>query len=1321
MSPFVDALWRVARSITLGCLGLLAAAGLSARAAEPFQPLESDPLLESWRWRRFEQLDGRGFRCMAEAEDGSLWFGFKEQAVHFDGLRETVYGETDGVLGAPVKSIHVARDGAVYALTRTHFLCFDGRRWRTLATIDNQSVPGNRLREAPDGAIWALTQDELLCFRQSALLRFAEMPRPLADFAIDARNTLWLVPQNGGVVWECPINEGTLARRETWIGHAVFPGRSATQFNALATRDGAVWIVTGSEKLPAARFDLASRQWERIDLRTSGGSLNDYAITEAADGTVWIAGRGRLHALRRGEVTVYTQAELSSMPFYRYTLHATRDGALWLCGVGGYIYRIDCSDRRWSSYLDIGFQTQGPDGVRWFITRDHRVVAHDPRARRWTQFSAADGLMERPVAVLAARDGTVWAAGSDREQAAIARWDGGRWRLDRHPRFARGVARQSLYETRNGDMVFGAEFEPANSPGCSGGLLRYRFDGREWQVTSIAPPAVPFRVLSVAESDDGSLWLGGDNVWRVQDGQAIDTGFPHTAEPRSSFHVARDARGAIWVSKWGGGVYRHDRGRWERFTTRDGLASELVAAVAGSPTGGVWAGSPAALSRHDGERWNKAVLPAHFGLDLGPSHLRVAPDGAVWIVAAAQGWYGPRRAVAQATAAAAHPLRSFRYQPERDPPETILRAGPLEVMENQPAVFVWDGADRWLETRDEALEFSYRVNGGRWSAFSRERSATLGDLRPGRHTLEVRARDGDHNIDPSPARAIFAIVPPVWRQPWFLALIAVFTAAVAVLVWLLVRLRIRHVLQLGELKAQFFTNISHELRTPLTVILGPLERMLGETREPRTRERLETIWRNAKHMLALVDQILDFRRLQVRGLASARERLDVVALLRAQHERLKAYAEDKALAFAFRATPPVFCARVDPDALIKIADNLVGNAIKYTPAGGEVIVELVCAPGQLTLRVTDSGIGIPASEQSKVFDVFYRVGDTRAAAVRGAGLGLAFVRELIEHQSGEIAVHSPAFPIDAPERGSCFTVVLPVELEAGAEDSAATGASPAAPVPLPALAPAQVALEASGKPTLLIVDDNDDLRRLLRDEFEESYVVLDAEHGARGLALAQEHVPDCVIADVMMPELDGEALCARLKATELTAHVPVVLLTARGSPESEMRGLNAGADDYVAKPVSFAVLKARVNNLIVGRAKLRERFGRQVYLAPQEVAITPADEQFIQRALRIVEEHMSDPEFDVERFARALGLSRASLFRKFKGISGQSPSEFIRNMRLERARQLLASGEFNVSQTAGQAGFLDLSHFAACFRKRFGISPSDCVKAGVGAPAADSR
>lgn len=1328
--------------------------------AEAYQPKKPDPITETWRWTHLEQFDPRGFRCLAQAGDGSVWLGFDQSLVHFDGIKEVIYNEEFGLSSPPLRSVLVGRDGIVYAMTRTHFLRLEGRRWTSIAAVDNTAVPGNRLWEGPDGAIWALTPNELLCLRGTTLTRSGDLPAPLSHGTIDRSNTLWLVPQRGGLVWECPVRDGRLVPVAERTAHRVFPARSSGQFTALATRDGAVWVVSDNENIMPARFDPNTRRWHPLDLEAMGGTQCNYDLAECPDGAVLIAGRGRLQYVRPEGTTVYTQTHLPMLPFYRYQIAIGPERVLWLCGVGGYVIRIDVSDAQWTSYHDLGFQCQGGDGAEWFVSRDNHVVAHRRDNGTWTKFTEADGMMDRPVAVIATRRGEVWAAGSHADRAAVARYDGkGRWTMERHATFARGIARQSLYEADNGDLWFGAEFDRSVSAGCTGGLLHYRLmsdgvgnavAGSRWQVETVSPPQVPFRIISLAEDDAGTLWMGGAELRRWKEGRALDTDFPSQANAPRFVHVARGADRSLWVAEWGGGVYRFAKGRWTHFTTADGLGTDFVAGVAANPSGEMWAASPGTTSRFDGTRWVRSALPPEFGLDLGPSHLRTGLDNSLWIVTNVAGWYEPRRAGArngagitarggmigasgngagaarEEDARAGFYLRSFRYKPESHPPLVQLETHPAEVAHNQPAVFLWSGLDRWSATPPDLLQYSHRIDGGAWTPYTTGKSVSLSGLSAGMHRLEVRARDRDLNVSPRPALATFAVLPPVWRQPWFLGLVGGFLAVIAALVAWIVRLRIRHMWQLGEMKLQFFANLSHELRTPLTVILGPLDHMIEEAGDAKARSRLEIVRCNAAHMLKLVDQILDFRRLQVHALPPTFEATEVVAFLRAQQERFRPYGEDKALALSFESTIAELHALVDRDKLLKIADNLVSNAIKYTPPGGEVAVRLAVETGgraaeeardvraekkeKTTLRfeVTDSGIGIPKAEQTHIFELFFRAPNAQQARAPGSGLGLAFTRELVERCGGTIRVESPAHPTARPERGTRFIVELPVEIAAH-EDKKPEPAEAAAPI---STETKQEEVEhseggdAAEAPTVLVVEDNPDIRRLIAEELSPHYTVLEAEDGLRGLALAEEHLPACIVADVLMPGLDGMTLCSRVKGAELTGHIPVILLTARTSNESQLQGLEAGADDYLAKPVSFAVLKARVQNAIASRARLRERFSRQVYLAPKDVAITPANEQFIRRALDIVEQHMIDENFDVDTFARAMGLSRASLFRKFKAISGQTPSDFIRDLRLERARQLLASGQFNVSQTAAAVGFLDLSHFASCFRKKFGMTPS---------------
>lgn len=1294
------AVWAVlalSAALTLGSLS----------AVESFAPIRPDPLKEPWRWTTFGQFENAHLSSFAEAADGSLWLGFENSIVRFDGLAKTVYDQAHGLGEGPVKSLCLAKDGSLYALTRFQFLRYDGVGWSQVAKVDNRSGRGNRLIEAPDGAIWALTQTELLCFRAGRVSFFPDLPNPLSNFAIDARNRLWLAPQEGGGVWECPLVDGAPAPRSQWRLHRLYAPNLSAQFTLLAASDGSLWVASATDAgVPVARFAPQNGQWKFIDFKKYGGTNKIFSLAEAPDGSVLCGGWGRLQAVgASGGIKVYTPNDIPKLPFHWYSIHVSRDNSVWFCGAT--LNRIDCSTRQWDSLVGLGYQCQGPDGREWFLTRDNQIVVHDPGTETWKKYNAADGLMDHPVGVLVSRSGLVWAAGSDQGKASVARLEGERWSLDRHPAFANGIARQSLYESVSGDVYFGAEFERNASAGCSGGLLRYRFENGRWTVSNIAPPIIPFRIITIAEDDEGRFWFGGDMVACLKDGRSVDPGLP----PRklaSFYQVARDPlHGGVWICEWGYGIYHYAAGKLRHYTQEEGLPSELVTAVGISASGKVWAAMPQMMSLFDGSRWSRAELPQQYGVDLGPSHLRTGNDETLWITTIAGSWYEPQRS-GPADSEKESLLQSFRYRPERDPPDTTLLATVTEVAEKQSATFLWKGVDRWSVTPQEALQYSYRVDGGAWSTFSRVTNAVLTDLSPGRHTLEVRARDRDLNVDPTPAVARFAVIPAIWRQPWFVTLVGAFVATIAFLVWLLVRLRVHHVMQLGELKLRFFTNISHDLRTPLTAILGPLDRMIAETGESKGRRRLEIIRQNAQRMLKLVDQILDFRRVQLRAQAPAREATEVVAFIRAQRERLQPYAEDKAIEFRFTAQPAEFHAFADHDKLVKIVDNLVSNAIKYTSSGGQVTLDVAClpvAPGEdkyrLVLRVADSGIGIPEAEQKLVFDPFYRARQAENLPAHGSGIGLAITKELVEQCGGTISVESPVHPPEAPLCGTRFTVTMPLERNPQAASAKASVSDDEE------RQDDRTKTSEPGKPVVLIVEDNADIRQLLRDELEDSYEVIEAKDGDEGWSLAEARSPECVISDVMMPGMSGDALCAKLKANELTSHIPVILLTARKSLESQHRGLATGADEYLVKPVSFSLLRLRIGNLLKAREALRRKFGHQVFLAPSEVAVTPIDEQFVRRALKVVEEHMDDLEFDVETFARSMGLSRASLFRKFKALSGNTPSDFIRDMRLERARQLLSTGQLNVSETVARVGFSDLSHFGACFRRKFGETPSE--------------
>ncbi|MBC7921865.1 MAG: tetratricopeptide repeat protein [Ferruginibacter sp.] len=529
--------------------------------------------------------------------------------------------------------------------------------------------------------------------------------------------------------------------------------------------------------------------------------------------------------------------------------------------------------------------------------------------------------------------------------------------------------------------------------------------------------------------------------------------------------------------------------------------------------------------------------------------------------------------------------------------------------------------------------------------------------------------------------------------------------------------------QLDQVKSRFFTNISHEFRTPLTLILAPLEKLLsGRVDAPQIQRHYHLIDRHARHLLQLINQLLDFAKLEAGSLKTNPVRGDVNQRVKITTLSFESLAESKKVRLSFSSPYQSIEARFDPDTLDKILNNLLSNAFKFTTAGGRVTVALALAPDPLLqrqgaekgwlleIKVSDTGIGIPADEQDRVFDRFYQVDGSQPRGQPGTGIGLALVRELVELNRGTIAVGSEA------GQGTQFTVRLPLaechfELKAAGETPEAWPrrgqASPRAEASAEPLAPPAAGQGKEKHPLMLVVEDNEEVRGLIRECFQAEFRVMEAGDGVGGLKMAQKEIPDLIITDRMMPHMDGVALCHHLKTDERTSHVPVIMLTAKASEESKIEGLEMGADDYILKPFRLQELSVRVKNLIAQRKQLRERFSREVKLQPKDIAITAADEGFLHKAIGLIEGHLSDTDFSVEGFAHEIGMSRVQLHRKLKALTDQSTSEFVRTIRLKRAASLIEQRYGNIAEVMYEVGFTNVSYFASSFKKIFGVNPSE--------------
>ncbi len=531
--------------------------------------------------------------------------------------------------------------------------------------------------------------------------------------------------------------------------------------------------------------------------------------------------------------------------------------------------------------------------------------------------------------------------------------------------------------------------------------------------------------------------------------------------------------------------------------------------------------------------------------------------------------------------------------------------------------------------------------------------------------------------------------------------------------------------EMDQLKSKLFSNISHEFRTPLTLILGPIEEMLSKTeKKPASRKAVKMMQRNANRLLNLVNQMLDLSKLDAGSMKLELVEGDLIKSLKLIVLSFASLAEQKKIKFSYTFPEEKWTTCFDQDKLEKILNNLLSNSLKFTPRGGEVICEVKTIDREkevIELTIRDTGRGIPADQLDKIFNRFHQVEGSSELETAGTGIGLSLTKELVDLLHGDIKVESDV------GKGTSFIIRLPVGKKHLKESEYLLVKKEKITKPVLAKEQEKVTEEeecAEGVyeetkpekefPLVLIVEDHVDIRTHIREHLEDCCRIMEAENGIAGLDKAIENIPDLIITDLMMPEMDGIEMCRKLKTDERTSHIPVLMLTAKASVEDRVEGLETGADAYVTKPFNIKELRVRVTKLIEQRKKLRERFSKNIKLEPKDIAITSADEKFLNRVIGIIEEKMGDFEFDAQTLQQEMTLSRSQLFRKLKALTDQSITEFIRTIRLKRGAKLLEQQFGNVAEVTYEVGFNNLSYFAKCFKELFGVSPSEYVKQNSG-------
>lgn len=802
-----------------------------------------------------------------------------------------------------------------------------------------------------------------------------------------------------------------------------------------------------------------------------------------------------------------------------------------------------------------------------------------------------------------------------------------------------------------------------------------------------------------------------------------------------------DLRNQLWIATDNGiNVYNPDMNSIVQINTSNGLPSDQVVSLVEDGTGLVWAGTRNGLAcirgvvNADTKQYEYSVLSFDESDGLvntifNPNAVFKASDGRLFF-GGTKGYTvfdpdkirfnkqvpSPRITGLVVGNQEIEPLKEYDGSVILDKSVTHLKKLVLSYDQNNFTVLF--SAMSYIHPQKN--QYRYKLNGldKNWNV-TRNNSVSYSNLAPGSYELILYASNNDNVWTETPLKLEIVVKPPFWFSWWA---IMIYIALILYLIWYIINYKLekqkqefeneqrireaRQLHEMDEMKFRFFTNISHEFRTPLTLILNPVEKLLQEPATDENKNLLKIIQKNATGLLELVNQLLDFRKLDVHKDKLNLSVGDVVAFIKDICYSFTDMAGRKSINFTFTSSVHELRLEFDPEKIRKIVSNLLSNAFKFTTDGGKIDINIQLVQQlndnaqMLKIVVADNGIGIPEDAQARIFERFYRVENNATGHYTGTGVGLHIVSEYVRLHEGTVLVDSK------PGKGSVFTVMLPVlhimkeEILSVSESINDVSVSAESDI---------VSGVQSKLPLMLVVDDNEDFRNFIETIFSTGYRVLKAENGEQALKITLDKLPEIIISDVMMPVMDGYEFCAMVKKDIRISHIPVILLTAKTGDENKYKGLEAGAEDYISKPFNMEMLVLKVNR-IIERQKQQQGQMKKIAVNPSQVEITSMDEKFIAKAVALIESNIENPDFLVEDLCREMGMSRVYFYKKVLSLTDKTPSELIRYIRLKRAAVLLEKSQLFINEVAYKVGFNDPKYFRKYFKDEFGVNPNEYKK-----------
>lgn len=877
------------------------------------------------------------------------------------------------------------------------------------------------------------------------------------------------------------------------------------------------------------------------------------------------------------------------------------------------------------------------------------------------------------------------------------------------------------------------------------------FDQFNKRSASAFAPRSPLNdfINNITRGPNGDIWISSNGtglaVFHPSNGTVIR--YDKTSSNLSddivhNVFIAKDH--TVWVGTNQGLSYLNARTKkFTTYTEKNGLANGSIKTITEDDRGILWLSTDLGISSFDRRQKKFRNFTGENGVQQG-SFLRASgiktAKGDIYF-GGEEGFNFFNPALMPDASAPARVLltdlkvNNVAVTPEEDAPihEQIGISKQIRLKYGQNFSIGYVALDYTSQAQNQ---YAYKLEGfdKDWNFVRQTKVANYTNIDPGEYTFKVKADDNDKFANNVGTSIKIIVSPPFWRTVYAYILYAIIVCLL--LFWIRQRginklraqfareqeaLRVEQMIEserreaakvheLDKEKIQFLTNLSHEFRTPISLIAAPVEKLISKKLDNEANEELNVINRNIRRLLNLVNQLLDFRKMEEHQLKLNLTAADVITFINETAESFKDIATRKKISLEIKHSSPHWQAQFDQDKLERIIFNLLSNAFKFTPAGGAISLETDVNQNAITpyisIIISDTGVGVPEEDLGNIFDRFYQSQQPSYILNQGTGIGLSIVKEFVELHEGNITAKL------LPERGMRFTVELPLKPVAVKAEPTSSDIKEQNPVN-PAINDEDAAQHnGTGQHTeetrILLVEDNDEFRQYLTEHLQKYYKIIEAADGKEGWQKALSAHPQLVVSDVSMPQMNGVELSKKLKADKRTRHIPIILLTAINGEEEQLKGLNAGANDYLTKPFNFRILHARIINLLELNKSLKDTYSRHIHMVAEQPAETEsADIKLLNTLMAFMESRLSDPNLSVEELSRHAGMSRGSLYYKLIELTGLTPIEYMRSVKLQKAAALLETSDYNVAQIAYMTGFGTPSYFSRMFKGKFGVLPSE--------------